>query len=316
MTAVSGIPRGSDRIAGLLIYTVTVVGLYLGVCAFVLATLIMPERRQTEPTPTELGFVDAEPVSFPSQTDQLVLRGWLVPSGGERAVILVHGIHSDAWDCQTPDIARAYVAAGFTVLLFDLRAHGRSDGERIGLGLLERGDIRAAVTLLKQRGFSGGKIGIHGTSYGAATAILATEEIPAIGAVVADSAFADIGDVIDGELRRQTGLPATVARVLMPGMDWLAKRLYSVRLDRAVPERAISGIAPRPILLIHGLRDTVIPFEHARRLKAAAGAAAELWAIPGEHTQGVRMTPRCSEPAPIRAAFLSKVVGFFERNLR
>ncbi len=295
---------------------VAIGGLYLGVCSLVLATLMTPQRRQTELTPPQSGFVGAQPLSFSSATDEVALRGWLIPGTGDRAIIMVHGIHSDAFDCQAPDLARAYVAAGFTVLLFDLRAHGRSEGERVGLGLLERGDVEAAVLLLKGRGFSGGNIGIHGTSYGAATALLATEDIPDIGAVVADSAFADIRSVIDAELHRELGSPAWVTGILMPGIDWLARRLYALQLDRATPERAIRGVAPRPILLIHGLRDAVIPFEHARRLKAAAGAAAELWAIAGNHTQGVRMTPRCDEPAPTRDAFLAKVVAFFEQNLR
>lgn len=235
---------------------------------------------------------------------------------GVFTIVLLHGIHSYAWDCQAPDVVRAYVDAGFTVLLFDMRAHGESAGTHAGLGVRESGDIKAAIGLLGQRGFADGNIGIHGTSYGAATALLATEGIPGIGAIVADSSFADIRDVIAGELQRETGLPAGLARMLMPGMDWLARVLYSLRLDRSVPEKAIRGISPRPILLIHGRSDAVIPFDHALRLKAAAGAGAELWPIPGGHTQGVRMAPSCGEQAPTRGAFLARVVEFFDTNLR
>jgi len=292
------------------------VGGYLAVCWFILSTLITPERRQAKLTPAELGFDDTQRLSFANANDRTVLQGWLVPSDGERAVVLVHGIHSNAWDCQAPDVVRAYVDAGFTVLLFDMRAHGESAGARAGLGVSESGDVKAAVRLLIQRGFSDGNIGIHGTSYGAATALLATEQIPAIGAIVADSSFADIRDVIAGELQRETGLPAGLANLLMPGMDWLARNFYGLRLDRSVPENAIRGIPPRPILLIHGRSDAVIPFNHVLRLKAAAGAAAEIWAIPGGHTQGVRMAPSCRQLAPTRGAFLARVVEFFDTNLR
>ena len=51
------------------------------------------------------------------------------------------------------DIARAYVEAGFHVLVFDPRANGRSKGDHYGLGWLERRDVRGAVNLLLSRGF-------------------------------------------------------------------------------------------------------------------------------------------------------------------
>jgi alpha-beta hydrolase superfamily lysophospholipase len=290
-------------------------GLYLMAAWLILAALITPERERAGHTPAALGFYDIRQLTFESMVDRVPLRGWLVPAKGDRVIVLVHGIHSHAWDCQTPDVVRAYVGAGFSVFLFDLRAHGDSGGPHAGLGLLERGDVRGAVELLRQRGFQAGKIGIHGTSYGAATALLATEQIPEIGAVVADSAFANIREMIGGELHRKTGLPASLSSFLMPGIDWLASRLYSMEMDAAAPERAIRRISPRPILLIHGIQDPVIPFDHARRLKTAAGAAAELWPLPGGHTEGVRMGHRCRESASTRDAFLAKVGDFFDKNL-
>ena len=65
-----------------------------------------------------------EAVALNSRSDRTRLAGWLIPSTGERAVILVHGIDSDAWAGAALDLARAYADAGFDVLLFDLRAHG------------------------------------------------------------------------------------------------------------------------------------------------------------------------------------------------
>jgi len=82
--------------------------------------------------------LNAEAVTFSSRTDGIALAGWLVSTERDRAVILIHGIDSDAWAGAAPDLAGAYAGAGFDVLLFDLRAHGRSGGERVGLGSLER----------------------------------------------------------------------------------------------------------------------------------------------------------------------------------
>lgn len=289
---------------------------YLGVGWRILADVITPERMIPGQAPAELGFVKAEPLSFKSAYDQVPLKGWLVPSDGERAVVLVHGIHSHAWDCQAPDLVRAYTDAGFHVFLFDLRGHGASGGDQLGLGWKERGDVRAAADLLLARGFRPGKIGIHGTSYGAATAILAAATIPEIGALIADSSFADMLDVIPGEIQRQTGLGEGFAELLMPGIKFLALWFYCLDLDEAAPEQAIEDVPPRPILLIHGTGDPVIPVEHALRLKAAAGPQVELWLLPGlKHTEGVRLVPDCESVSPMREVFLHRVTNFFDERL-
>jgi dipeptidyl aminopeptidase/acylaminoacyl peptidase len=291
-------------------------GLYLGICWQILNVTIIPIRKQPEQTPAELGFSKAEVLSFRSTEDHIPLQGWLVPSSGDKVIVLVHGIHSHAWDCQTPDVVRAYSDAGFNVLLFDLRGHGSSGGDRLGLGWLERRDVHAAVNLLLAHGFKPGKIGIHGTSYGAATALLAAAKIGEIGAVIADSAFANVGDVINGEVERQTGLPSRLAEALTPGIRFIASHYYSLDLDDISPEKAIAGISPRPILLIHGEEDPIISAEQARRLKAAAGDGAELWLLPGrQHAEGVLLAPDCEQYSPIRHIFMRKITQFFERYL-
>ena len=292
------------------------VALYGGVCSYVLNVTITPTRKILDVTPAQLGFAEAQDLAFSSAEDGLRLRGWLVPSTGTQAVILLHGIHSHAWDGAAPEVVQAYVEAGFHVLLFDLRAHGTSDGERVGLGWLERGDVRAAVHVLLDRGFASGDIGIHGTSYGAATALLAAAEIEELGAVIADSAFADVRDVIANEIRREIGLPILFGEALLPGLSMLARRLYAVDMTKAVPERSIRDVSPRPILLIHGTEDTVIPFREAQRLKAAGGAEVELWALSGlDHTEGVRLAPDYARPSPTRENFLRRITEFFRGAL-
>ena len=309
----SASPRGAKILA---VSLVSLAVLYGGACWVVLNTIITPIRPDVMLGPRQLGFPEAEALVFESAEDRLRLRGWLVESVGDRAIILVHGIHSYAWDGPAPDVVRAYVNSGLHVFLFDLRAQGASDGDHLGLGWLERGDVRAAVNVLLDRGFASGTIGIHGTSYGAATALLAAADIQDIGAVIADSAWADVRDVIPGEIRREIGLPTAFGDALLPGVSILARWLYSVDMSRSAPERAIRDISPRPVLLIHGTEDSVIPFEHAQRLKAAASPDVELWALPGRgHTEGVRLGPDLVQASPTRDAFLSKVTEFFRGAL-
>lgn len=117
---------------------------------------------------------------------------------------------------------------------------------------------------------------------------LASSRAPA---VIADSAFADARDLIATEVGRRTHVPGFLAGSLMrPGIEKAAHLLFGLDLASLAPERSISRIVPRPLLLIRGARDPVIPPDHARRLKDhAANAAAELWMLEGMgHTEGGR----------------------------
>lgn len=289
-------------------------GVYLFTCWYVVRTMVTLNPKRATSSPSELGFPHAETLSF-STSDGVHLKGWFVPSRGDRVIVLVHGIYSYAWDCQTPDVARAYRDADFNVFLFDSRGQGESGGT-LGLGWFERHDLRAAVNVLLARGFKLGRIGVHGTSYGAATTLLAAPEIPEIGAIVADSAFVDVRDVMLGEVARRTGLSLRSTRLLAPGLRFIAQVHYAVNLDEVSPEKVIAAIAPRPVLLIHGERDPIIPVESVERLHHAAPNNTSVWVLPGRHhNEGVRLAPDCEKESPLREEFLLKVTEFFRRNL-
>jgi pimeloyl-ACP methyl ester carboxylesterase len=293
-----------------------IVALYLGVSYVILAKSLEPIRTVSDRTPV------GEEISFESDVDRLPLTGWLLASSGDRAIVLVHGLSSHSWCGGQPDIAWAFVKAGFHVLVFDLRGHGRSGGDLLGLGWHERRDVRGAVNLLLARGFRPGRIGIQGGSYGAAVALLATAAIPEVGAVVAYSAFADMRDLMDAEIERKTGVPSRVTKLfLRPGIALVARLLYSLDFDAITPERAVPEIAPRPILFIHGSEDERIPVEHAYRLMAASNNAdAELWRLEGfGHGGAVRLPEegcKWTEVSPMREAFLRRVTAFFDHSLR
>jgi pimeloyl-ACP methyl ester carboxylesterase len=292
--------------------------IYAAVSVYVLSASLTPSKGVCPPSEGPPSDVALEAIVFRSRVDGVRLAGWLGSSLRDRAVILIHGIDSDAWAGAAPDLVRAYLDAEFNVLLFDLRAHGRSEGNRIGLGALERHDVHAAVDLLLERGIPPGRIGLHGTSYGAAMALLAAAEIPEVGAVIADSAYADIRDLIATEVGRRTRLPGWMAAWLMrPGIENAARLLFAMDLAALAPEAVVARIAPRPLLLIHGSQDPVIPPDHARRLKDhAVNAAAELWMLEGlRHTEGARMGPCNLVPLPGRREFLGRIVGFMDAAL-
>ena len=102
--------------------------------------------RRSEPdvqrSPAEYGLAFEE-VEFPA-TDGLLLRGWWIPApGSDRAVIFLHGQGGS----MDPDVqyVPALQQAGLSVLMFDFRAHGRSEGRVSTIGYLERQDAWGAL---------------------------------------------------------------------------------------------------------------------------------------------------------------------------
>lgn len=297
---------------------ILVPAMYFVIGGVVAHNMVRPARKPVTETPSESVFGAVESVSFRSE-DGVPLKGYLLGESTERAILIVHGIYSHSWDCQTPDLARALVNAGFRVMVFDLRCHGRSGGDHLGLGWLERLDVAAAIRLLLSQGFKPGKIGIHAASYGASASIFATATIPevdsSVGGLVLDSSFANINDVIEGEIQRQSGLPPIATHALMPGIRFMASQMYSLDMRGPYPEQALRDMRHRPTLLIHGEKDPVTPVEHAMRLKAAAPYA-EQWILPGRlHTEGVLLSPDCVEPSPTRNEYLEKVTELFDQVL-
>ena len=239
------------------------------------ATLV--HRNPPRGSPADLGL-RYEDVAF-SSVDGTPLRGWYLPASGTRAVVLVHGIDGNRWDTfhHVDQLAALLVGAGYDVLTFDLRGSGESGADRLGLGWYERLDVEAAVHFVDARGIAPGHIGIWAQSFGASAALLAMPELPEVGAIVSDSAFADVRPLLDGEIQRRTGLPG----VFTPGLSLATRVLYGLDLSVIAPEMAVPHIAPRPILFIHGTADQRIPVEHAYRLRAAArGPDDELWLVP------------------------------------
>ena len=87
----------------------------------------------------------------------------------------------------------------------------------------------------------------------------------------------------------------------------MGRLMFGYDLDAARPVDEVGHIAPRPLLIIHGTADMLIPLIHAEQLKAA-DPAAELWEVPGAKHGGAYTT----QPQQ----YLEKVTGFFETHLK
>jgi len=209
--------------------------------------------------PPGLWFEDAQ---FQA-TDGTQLHGWYVPHPEPRAVVLfAHGNGGNL--SGRADVLRLFHNdLKVSVLIFDYRGYGKSEGKPYERGVLS--DARAArAWLAKRTGVSEQDIVLFGRSLGGAVAVDMAAHDGARGLIL-ESTF--------------TSLPE-VAAVHYP---WLPTRwLMSNRFD----SEAIIADYPGPLLQSHGTADTVVPFELGRRLFESAQGKKEFHEIPhGDHNE-------------------------------
>jgi len=225
----------------------------------------------------------------------LKLRGWWIPAADACAptVILVHGVRSCRREANVLAPAGMLHRHGYSVLLIDLRNHGESDSanRRYAGGTREYRDILGAWDWLVGRGVPADRIGVLGVSFGAASALIAGGEDPAIAAVWADSSWADI-DVVVRRFLVRDGRPD----ILVPGAIAMARLVAGDDLRARSPRAAVARYAGRALAIVHGGSDVDLPPEYANVLRTAAGAAGvsvrEYWIVPGAgHTEAVYVHP-------------------------
>ena len=259
---------------------IVVVVILYGFISFLIAQGVTKADRDPQedhPSNYNLAFEDVE---FPSRNGDVVLSGWYLP--GENSspnLIFVHGIGSVRSGDNAVELAARMVELGYNVLMFDLRGHGSSGGDKVSGGYFERWDVLGAFDYLLSQGVDPSRLGLMGFSMGAATSIMAAAEEPRITALIADSTFANASDLIAREAARKTPIPGWLTPIFMPAAKLMAKGIYGIDIGELVPEQAVTRLN-YPVLVIHGTADQRIPWEQGQRVAQAAQEGSYLWKVP------------------------------------
>jgi pimeloyl-ACP methyl ester carboxylesterase len=218
-----------------------------------------------------------------------------------------------------PDIAKALNAAGYVALVFDYRGFGDSEGPRHRLIPQEQvDDARAALTFLAdQPQVDPARLAVAGVSLGGAHAVAAAALDRRVAAAVALEPPGD-GERWLRSLRRhwewaafqeqlandrseraRTGVSAHVdpLEIVVPDpgsrafLEQVAAEFPQMACQLPLesaealieyrPEALAGRITPRPLLLVHGDADRLVPIEESRSLAACAGQSCRLEVIPG-----------------------------------
>ncbi len=194
------------------------------------------------------------------------------------AVILCHGVPSGSFDPADggyPALAKTICRAGFAVFTFNFRGAGASEGNFDIAGWTR--DLAGVIDYIWDLPeIDDSHLYLVGFSAGASVSVYVAAQDKRVSGVAACACPADFRMISDS-----TRIDATLDHFRKVGIirdsgfppslnDWL----NNFRKINAL--HSVSDISPRPLLLVHGSQDNVIPFSHSCRLYAGAGEPKEI----------------------------------------
>lgn len=186
-----------------------------------------------------------------------------VGGGPTKMPVVIH-CHGNAGNIENHvSFSDFLTARGIAVFIFDYRGYGASE-----VGAMNRAnlmmDTRAALdAVLARDDVDRDRVGVLGVSLGGAFASGLAAERREVRAVALVSPFSGWSDIA------ATHVPILGRILIRAGLD---------------PATSVTKLGARPLLVIHGTADTVIPIDHGERVVNAAqsaGVKAELWTADG-----------------------------------
>ncbi len=190
--------------------------------------------------------------------DGLPLHGDYYPAEkpSDNLVICFHGYTSARM--SSCSFAAYMHKLGFDCLLVDNRAHGDSEGEYIGFGILDRHDCISWIEYVNEKFDSKKNILLYGVSMGATTIMMAAadKKIPAnVRALVADCGFTSPYEVFCHVLKKDYKLSEFP---IMNFNNVICRKKAGYGFKDYSTLTAVKE-TDKPILFIHGEEDNFVP---------------------------------------------------------
>jgi fermentation-respiration switch protein FrsA (DUF1100 family) len=245
-----------ETLLSALVAAVSVWALLVTAMFFFQSSLVFFPSREIVATPDQAGLY-YEPVEIHTR-DGVRLKAWYVPATEARATVLF--LHGNAGNISHRLMAlQALHGLGLAVLILDYRGYGESAGSPSEHGTY-RDALAAWEYLTTTRGATADRVVLYGESLGGAVAAwLATRETPA--GLILESSFTSLRELAE---RFYPFFPSPLLRMHYPTLERLAR----VRC---------------PVLVAHSQDDEIVPYEHGRRLFAAAPGTKQFVERQGGH---------------------------------
>ena len=228
--------------------------------------------------------------TYITSSDNLKLHAYEVKNENktDKWAIVVHGYTSEGKLLSSK--AKHLYNMGYNVLVPDLRSHGSSEGNYIGMGWHDRLDIIDWINYIVKNN-PNSEIALHGTSMGSATVLMVSgENLPSnVKAIVADCGYTSVYDEFSYQLKQLFNLPA------FPIMNF-SDVVTHIRAGYCLNDAsAINQVkkSTTPILYIHGDKDDFVPYYMMDELYNATNSEKEKLTIEGgEHANSDLVNPK------------------------
>lgn len=196
-------------------------------------------------------------------------------------VIVIHGYMGDASGMTV--YAKQFYQRGYNVLMPDLRGHGLSEGNYVGMGWHDRLDIIDWINYIIKNNAKA-KIIIFGISMGATTTMMTIgEKLPTnVKFAISDCGYSSVWEEFSYQLKRLFKLPSFPV-LYAANRTCKKKTNYSFKEASAVEQLKKSKI---PILFIHGDKDDFVPYKMLESVYDAAPGEKEKLVVEGA-THGI-----------------------------
>ncbi len=167
--------------------------------------------------------------------------------------------------------AEIFFAEGYTVYLPELRAHGGSQGDVIGLGYTEYRDVEAITDYIAAYGHGDElPIVVIGHSMGGAIALNSMSKNDDIDGVVAMSTYSSVEDMFVEQASKN--IPSYIAELATPFVQLICWIKYGEDPWDLRPKNSIQNTHRRSVLIMHNENDPDVSYMNfARNMNRAAG---------------------------------------------
>lgn len=224
---------------------------------------------------------------YRTSKDGLKLHNYLLKNNSNKWVITVHGYTSEGK--LMSNYGKKFYDMGYNVLIPDLRGHGMSEGDYIGMGWDERLDIIDLINYIIDVD-KDSEIVLFGVSMGAATVMnVSGENLPSnVKAIIEDCGYTSAWDQFSYQLDELFGLPPFP---MMHTASLIGKFRSGYWLKDASPLEQVKK-SKTPTLFIHGDKDDFVPFSMLEQVYNACSAPKEKLVVEGAgHAKSSKVNP-------------------------
>ncbi|MFD2829385.1 alpha/beta hydrolase [Corticicoccus populi] len=224
-------------------------------------TIRKREIRRKRLDEKEFDALQKDDVTIPSKYGYGISTTFVYPNDTNKWIVLCHGLAENK--ISQVKYMNMFIDMGYNCVLYDARRHGDTPGKNTTYGYYEKYDLETVIEYMLEHYGEDIKFGIHGESMGAATLLLYAGELSnKADFYISNASFARFSDQLT---RIFSGYSEILTPVVLPisNIFFLLRGKFS--LYKVSPLNIIDKIE-QPVLFIHSVRDSYIPYTQTKLL--------------------------------------------------